>query len=247
MDVSLGRDGRKPVRKQEEKRPMMQEGIGLANILVVDDEEMILQLVKDGLQKDGHTVTVYPSARCVSLDALKYYQLILLDVMMPDMDGFAFCKEIRERTDAPILFLTAKTMEQDITFGLGIGADDYLTKPFRIAELRARINAHLRRESRERHSALSLGGIKIDLSAKKISVEDQMLSLTKSEYLICEYLAMNKGYVFSKEQIYEAVFSFDGESDSATIATHIKNIRAKFAACGVCPIATVWGMGYKWE
>ncbi len=219
----------------------------MANILVVDDEEMILQLVKNGLQKDGHTVTVYSSAKQVPLDTLKFYNLVLLDVMMPDMDGFSFCKSIRDLIDCPVLFLTAKTMENDITFGLGLGADDYLTKPFRIAELRARINAHLRRENRERHSALNLGRIQIDLSAKTIRVEKQFISFTKSEYLICEYLAMNKGHVFSREQIYEAVFTFDGESDSSTISTHVKNIRSKFGKLGVWPIVTVWGIGYKWE
>ena len=219
----------------------------MANILVVDDEEMILQLIKNGLGKDGHNVTVYSSAKELPLDTLNYYDLVILDVMMPDIDGFSFCKSIRDFIDCPVLFLTAKTMENDITFGLGVGADDYLTKPFRIAELRARINAHLRREKREKHSALNLDKIRIDLSAKAISVDNIPVPFTKSEYLICEYLASNKGQVFSKEQIYEATFSFYGESDSSTISTHIKNIRAKFEKLGVQPIVTVWGIGYKWE
>ena len=167
--------------------------------------------------------------------------------MMPHIDGFSFCKSIRDFIDCPILFLTAKTMENDITLGLGLGADDYLTKPFRIAELRARINAHLRREKREKHRTLNLDKIRIDLSAKAISVDSKPIAFTKSEYLICEYLASNKGQVFSKEQIYEATFSFYGESDSSTISTHIKNIRAKFEKMGVQPISTVWGIGYKWE
>lgn len=144
-------------------------------------------------------------------------------------------------------FLTAKTLENDITFGLGIGADDYLTKPFRIAELRARVNAHLRRETREKHSTIIFEHIKVDLSAKEIRVDDCPVPFTKSEYLICEYLANNKGQVFSKEQIYEAVFSIDGDSDNSTISTHIKNVRAKFNKMGVQPIITVWGIGYKWE
>ena len=219
----------------------------MANILVVDDEEMILQLIKNGLGKDGHNVTVYSSAKEVPLDTLNYYDLVILDVMMPDIDGFSFCKSIRDFIDCPVLFLTAKTMENDITFGLGVGADDYLTKPFRIAELRARINAHLRREKREKHRTLNLDKIRIDLSAKAISVDNKPIAFTKSEYLICEYLASNKGQVFSKEQIYEATFSFYGESDSSTISTHIKNIRAKFKKMGVQPISTVWGIGYKWE
>ena len=219
----------------------------MATILAVDDEQPILELIKNGLQKDGHMVTGYVSAEQVPLNHLNRYDLIILDIMMPGIDGFSFCEKIRSMVDCPILFLTAKTMENDITFGLGLGADDYLTKPFRIAELRARINAHLRRENRERHSALNLGRIQIDLSAKTIRVEKQFISFTKSEYLICEYLAMNKGHVFSREQIYEAVFTFDGESDSSTISTHVKNIRSKFGKLGVWPIVTVWGIGYKWE
>lgn len=219
----------------------------MSNILVIDDEEMILQLIKNGLQKDGHTVSVYSSAMQVPLDTLSHYDLIILDVMMPDIDGFSFCKKKRDLIDCPLLFLTAKTMENDITYGLGLGADDYLTKPFRIAELRARVNAHLRRENRERHNTLNFDRIKIDLSEKEIRIDNQTVTFTKSEYLICEYLARNKGQVFSKEQIYEAVFGFDGESDNSTISTHIKNIRAKFAKVNIQPIVTVWGIGYKWD
>ena len=219
----------------------------MAAILMVDDERPILELVKNGLQKDGHFVTVYTSAAEVPLDKLNKYDLIMLDIMMPGMDGFSYCNKIRSLVDCPILFLTAKTMENDITFGLGLGADDYLTKPFRIAELRARINAHLRREHRERHTTLAFDRIKIDLSAKELRVDDTPVFLTKSEYLICEYLARNKGQVFSKEQIYEAVFSLEGDSDNSTISTHIKNIRAKLSKMDIQPIATVWGIGYKWE
>lgn len=219
----------------------------MATILMIDDERPILELVKNGLQKDGHLVIVYTSAAQVPLDKLNRYDLIILDIMMPDIDGFSYCDKIRSLVDCPILFLTAKTMENDITFGLGLGADDYLTKPFRITELRARVNAHLRREHRERHIALTFDRIKIDLSAKELRVDNIPVPLTKSEYLICEYLAKNKGQVFSKEQIYETVFSLEGDSDNSTISTHIKNIRAKLSKLDIRPIATVWGIGYKWE
>ena len=139
-------------------------------------------------------------------------------------------------------------MEHDITFGLGLGADDYLTKPFRIAELRARVNAHLRRERRERHTALTFDRIKIDLSAKELRVDNTPVALTKSEYLICEYLARNKGQVFSKEQIYEAVFGYDGTADDTAITQHIKNIRAKLRAAGAGEVLqTIWGVGYQWQ
>ena len=219
----------------------------MANILVVDDENAMLQLIKRILEKDAHTVTLQANAKAVLDIDFRRYDLILLDIMMPDMDGFSYCNKIRSLVDCPILFLTAKTMENDITFGLGLGADDYLTKPFRIAELRARVNAHLRREHRERHTALTFERIKIDLSAKELRVDNTPVPLTKSEYLICEYLARNKGQVFSKEQIYEAVFSLAGDSDNSTISTHIKNIRAKLSKLDIQPIATVWGIGYKWE
>ena len=220
----------------------------MARLLVIDDEKAILDLVKNSLEKDGHIVTVCESVADVTINALKNYDLILLDIMMPDVDGFMFCKKIRGIVDCPILFLTAKVMETDIIYGLGIGADDYITKPFRIGELRARVTAHLRRERREHHNTLGFEQeIKFDLSSKEFFIKGKKVDLTKSEYEICEYLARNRGQVFTREQIYEAVFGFDGNSDNSTIATHIKNIRSKLAGYGVTPINTVWGVGYRWE
>ena len=219
----------------------------MTHILVVDDEQPILELIKNGLRKDGYLITACQTAADVDMQKLHLYDIILLDVMMPGVDGFEYCKKIRNIVDCPILFLTAKTLEEDILYGLGIGADDYITKPFRIAELRARVNAHLRREQREHHSTLTFEKIKVDLAAKELWVAGNRVTLTKSEYLICEYLARNKGQVFTKEQIYEAVFGLDGDSDNSTIATHIKNIRAKLEKLNIQPISTVWGIGYKWE
>ncbi len=220
----------------------------MARLLVIDDEKAILDLVKNSLEKDGHIVTVCESAADITINTLKNYDLILLDIMMPDVDGFMFCKKIRGIVDCPILFLTAKVMETDIIYGLGIGADDYITKPFRIGELRARVTAHLRRERREHHNTLGFEQeIKFDLSSKELFMKGKKVDLTKSEYEICEYLARNRGQVFTREQIYEAVFGFDGNSDNSTIATHIKNIRSKLAGYGVTPINTVWGVGYRWE
>lgn len=220
----------------------------MARLLVIDDEKAILDLVKNSLEKDGHIVTVCESTADVTINTLKNYDLILLDIMMPDVDGFMFCKKIRGIVDCPILFLTAKVMETDIIYGLGIGADDYITKPFRIGELRARVTAHLRRERREHHNTLGFEQeIKFDLSSKELFMKGKKVDLTKSEYEICEYLARNRGQVFTREQIYEAVFGFDGNSDNSTIATHIKNIRSKLAGYGVTPINTVWGVGYRWE
>ena len=219
----------------------------MTHILVVDDEQPILELIKNGLRKDGYLITACQTTADVDMQKLHLYDIILLDVMMPGVDGFEYCKKIRNIVDCPILFLTAKTLEEGILYGLGIGADDYITKPFRIAELRARVNAHLRREQRERHSVLTFEKIKFDLAAKELWVAGNRVNLTKSEYLICEYLARNKGQVFTKEQIYEAVFGLDGDSDNSTIATHIKNIRAKLEKLNIQPISTVWGIGYKWE
>lgn len=216
----------------------------MARLLVIDDEKAILDLVKNGLEKDGHIVTVCESVADITINTLKDFDLILLDIMMPDVDGFMFCKKIRGIVDCPILFLTAKVMETDIIYGLGIGADDYITKPFRIGELRARVTAHLRRERREHHNTLGFEQeIKFDLSSKELFIKGKKVDLTKSEYEICEYLARNRGQVFTREQIYDAVFGFDGNSDNSTIATHIKNIRSKLAGYGVTPINTVWGGG----
>ncbi|WP_248547965.1 MULTISPECIES: response regulator transcription factor [Paenibacillus] len=218
----------------------------MANILIIDDEPDILALVNNILSKDHHRVTVKTSARHMPLNEYSTFDLILLDVMMPDIDGFELCTQIRDIVDCPILFLTAKSMETDIMFGLSVGADDYIVKPFRAGELKARVNAHLRRENRGKNHMLSASGVKFNLSAKEIFVDKEKINLTKSEYQICEFLARNKGQVFSKEQIYESVYGYDRESDSSTITEHVKNIRNKLSAREVSPIETVWGIGYKW-
>lgn len=219
----------------------------MARILAVDDEKGILNLVKRVLEKDGHQVRTLSDPGELSMNGLEAFDLILLDVMMPGTDGFTLCRKIRENVDCPILFLTAKTMEKDIMYGLGIGGDDYITKPFGNGELRARVAAHLRREKREKRSVLSLDGIRFNLGAHEMIIGEQKVSLTKSEYAICEFLARSHGQVFSKEQIYEAVYGYEGEGDSSAIAEHVKNIRAKLSVYGCAPIETVWGIGYKWQ
>ena len=219
----------------------------MARILAIDDDADILILIKSALEKDGHSVTAEPSAERAEKNDLTGFDLILLDVMMPGTDGFAFCRKIRGCVDCPILFLTARTMESDAEYGLGIGADDYIRKPFGVGELRARVNAHLRREGRERKSLLLVSGARFDLAGRELSVGEDRVPLTKSEYAICEFLARSRGRVFSREQIYEGVFGYEGESDASAVAEHVKNIRAKLGAFGLAPIATVWGIGYKWE
>lgn len=218
----------------------------MEKILVIDDEQGITNLVSRALEKKGYSVTAYSSANDVNLANINNFNLILLDIMMPDMDGFQFCKKIRDITDCPILFLSAKVLEQDIVYGLSVGADDYITKPFSIKELCARVDAHLRREQRQHHNTLYISGITFDLSEKTVYVEKEKVLFTKSEYAICEYLALNRGHVFTKEQIYEQVFDCEKDSDSITIAVHIKNIRAKLLVYNKEVITTVWGIGYKW-
>lgn len=190
----------------------------MARILAIDDDPAMLQLIRRVLEKDQHIIS-----------------------LMPELDGFELCRKIRSRVDCPIIFLTAKVQEADIVRGLGIGADDYMTKPFGTAELRARVNAHLRRDTREKKNAFFISGIVFQINAKEAESQGQKLPLTKSEYEICEYLALHHGQTFTREQIYEAVFGFDGESDSSVISTHIKNIRGKLAAYSLTPIETVWG------
>ena len=131
--------------------------------------------------------------------------------------------------------------------GLGLGGDDYLSKPFHLAELRARVNAHLRRQQRAPRARMRRGGLDFDLAQKAVFREGTPLKLTRGEYAICEQLALHPGQTFSKEQIYEAVFGFDADGTEAAVTEHIKNIRAKLRAVGLAPIETVWGIGYKWK
>ena len=219
----------------------------MIKILAVDDEERILKLIRNALEKEGYEVDAVSDPLRIKKMRLQDYKLILLDVMMPGMDGFTLCEEIRDLADCPILFLTAKTEEKDIMRGLGIGGDDYITKPFGIGELRARVAAHLRRETREKKQAVSVNGVQFYLKEKRVSYEGNEITFTKSEYAICEYLALNHGQVFSKDRIDEHVFGYDKESDNSVITEHIKNIRAKCQRAGLEPIETVWGIGYRWR
>lgn len=216
-------------------------------ILAVDDDKGILTVIRKALEKEGYLVDTLDNPEKLELEKLNTYHLILLDVMMPGTDGFALCRRIRELVDCPILFVTAKTEEEDLMTGLGIGGDDYITKPFGIGELRARVAAHLRRENREKKHLLTLGDTAFSLPSRQVFCNGEEIPLTKSEYAICEYLALNRGQVFSKERIYEHVFGYDGEGDSSAITEHIKNIRAKFQKQGTSPVETVWGIGYKWK
>lgn len=223
----------------------------MANILAVDDDEDMRALLQAALGRDGHTVKTLACGAAVTPEACRWADCILLDVMMPGEDGFAVCRRIRSLTEAPILFLSARTDEAAVLEGLGIGADDFLSKPFRVAELRARVAAHLRRQSRTPAHRMVRSGVAFDLTARSAVVEGKALPLTRSEYAICEYLALHAGQTFTKEQIYEAVFGIDGTADDTAVTQHIKNIRAKLRAAGVPEpeklLNTVWGVGYRWK
>ena len=219
----------------------------MARILIVDDERAIVDTLVRVLERDGHTVSgVTESARVPDMD-LSRFDLIVTDVMMPDLDGFELVRRIRDRVDCPILFLTAKTEEGDAVVGLGMGGDDYVRKPCGAAELRAKVAAHLRREARERHSSLDFGRVRIDLAAKEVQVDGSPVRLTPTEYALCELMARRRGQVFSKEALLEEVSGWDSEAGVETITVYVCNIRTKLKGRGVNPIGTVWGVGYKWE
>lgn len=218
----------------------------MAHILVADDEADLRALIKTALERDGHQVALAAGGSQVTPELCRWAECILLDVMMPGEDGFAVCARIRRQADCPIIFLTARTDEADVLKGLGLGGDDYLAKPFRIVELRARVAAHLRRQQRVPRSLMRRGRLEFDIAGKAVFYQGQNLRLTKSEYAICEHLALHVGQTFSKEQLYEAAFGFDGRSDASAVAEHVKNIRVKLAPAGPSPIETVWGIGYKW-
>lgn len=219
----------------------------MAHILVIDDDEDLLALIYRALTKDQHEVVLKNAVDKIKSADLTACDLILLDVMMPGKDGFTFLREKREMIDAPVLFLTAKDFEQDKLEGFASGGDDYITKPFSIKELRARVNAHLRREKRERHVRLMDEPISCDLISKQFYVNDAYVPLTASEFELCLLLLKHKEQFFSKEDIYVAVYGYEAQGDSHfTITERVKQIRQKFNSMGINPIQTVWGIGYKW-
>lgn len=219
----------------------------MARILAIDDEQAILDALSRVLRRDGHEVTgVVDPERVLGMD-LARFDAVVCDVMMPGLDGFELVRRIRPRFDGPVLFLTARTSEEDAVAGYALGADDYVRKPFGAAELRAKVAAHLRRERRERTHALAFGEVRLDLGARQVLVGDDPVALTPAEYAICELLARRRGQVLSRDQIREAAFGWESEADAAAISMHVSRARRKLAAAGADPIATVWGMGYKWR
>ena len=219
----------------------------MARILAIDDERAILDALARVLGRDGHEVVRVTEPEKVPQMDLARYDLVLCDVMMPGIDGFELVRRIRPSFDGPILFLTARVAEEDAVTGYGLGADDYVRKPFGAAELRAKVAAHLRRERRPHAHALAFGEVRLDLGARELLVRDEAVALSPTEYAICELLARRPGQVMSRAQIREEVMGWDSESDDAAISMQVSRARRKLAAAGADPIATVWGMGYKWR
>lgn len=219
----------------------------MARVLVIDDEKPITDLLVRVLQRDGHTVTPENDPTRVPLMDLARYDLIICDVMMPGLDGFQLVRQIRPHFDAPILFLTAKVAEEDAVAGLGMGADDYLRKPFGAAELRAKVAAHLRREHREHRSLMTFGSLQFNLGACELTVGGAPVALTPTEYELCEYLARHRGQAFSRGQLRDAVLGCESDVSEKAISMHVSNAREKLCEAGAEPIATVWGVGYRWQ
>lgn len=219
----------------------------MARILAIDDEQAILAALERVLRRDGHEIVcVTEPAEALSMD-LARFDLVLCDVMMPELDGFDLVRRIRPCFDGPIVFLTAKVAEEDAVVGYGLGADDYVRKPFGAAELRAKVAAHVRREQREHANALTLGNVRVNLGTKEVFVGDALVPLTPTEYEICELLARRRGQVLSREQIRVSALGWDSDADDAAISMHVSCARKKLASAGVDPIATVRGVGYKWQ
>ena len=219
----------------------------MARILAIDDEQAILDALVRILARDGHEVERVTDPASVPGMDLTRFDLVLCDVMMPGLDGFELVRQIRPAFDGPIIFLTARVAEEDAVTGYGLGADDYVRKPFGAAELRAKVAAHLRRERRPHAHALAFGDVRLDLGARELSVGGAPVPLSPTEYAICELLARHPGQVMSRAQIREDVLGWESDADDAAISMQVSRARKKLAAAGADPIATVWGMGYKWQ
>lgn len=219
-------------------------------ILIADDDVDLVEMLKSYFElKDFEVLTAGDGM--AAMERLEDDpDILLLDINMPRLDGLEVCKRIRAKTDCPIIFLTARVEEQDKINGLMSGGDDYISKPFSILELEARIIAHLKRE--ERHHKKEGEGLKIglviDYIGRTVYFDGQEIELTKLEYGIIEFLSMHPEQIFDKERIYEKICGYDGEGDSRVITELIYRIRRKLEAYTDQEfIATVWGMGYKWK
>ena len=223
-------------------------------ILVVDDEALLVKGIRFNLQNEGYEVITGSDG----LEAVKQVQeqhpdLVVLDVMMPNMDGMTACAKIREFSDVPIILLTAKADDMDKLMGFDYGADDYLTKPFNILELKARIRAMLRRSGRSEKKAvaneLSVGSITLDLNARNAYRNGALADLTAKEFDVIEFLMRNPNRVYSREALLDTIWAYEYRSDIRTVDVHIRRLREKLEENPAEPqhILTKWGVGYYFK
>ena len=219
-------------------------------ILVVDDEDLLVKGIRFNLRSDGYEVISGSNGlEAVSLAQSEQPDLIVLDVMMPEMDGLSACAKIRDFSDVPIILLTAKADDMDKLIGFDHGADDYLTKPFNILELKARIKALLRRAGaakKETDSTLSIGSISLDLNGRNAYRGDTMVDLTAKEFDVIEFLMRNPNRVYSREALLDTIWAYEYRSDIRTVDVHIRRLREKLELNPAEPqyIMTKWGVGY---
>lgn len=224
-------------------------------ILIIEDDVAIAEIERDYLELDGFAVEIAADGN-VGLECglSGEHSLILLDLMLPGMDGFAICRALREQIDVPILMVTARQEDIDKIRGLGLGADDYIEKPFSPSVLVARVKAHLARYRRltgsERTSGeIQIGGIRLNEETHRVYVDGREVELTNKEYELLLFFMLNVDVVFSREQLYERIWGWDAMGDSATVAVHINRLRKKIEQDPANPryIVSVWGAGYRFN
>lgn len=224
-------------------------------VLVVDDEKLIVKGIRFSLLQDGMEVDcAYDGEEAFNMAKANSYDMILLDVMLPKMDGFEACQAIREFSDVPIVMLTAKGDDMDKILGLEYGADDYITKPFNILEVKARIKAIMRRTSPERapqvqSSVIEKGDIKLDCDSRRLFINDNEINLTAREFELLEILIKNENKVYSRESLLKIVWGEDYPGDVRTVDVHVRRLREKIEANPSEPkyVHTKWGVGYYYN
>ena len=228
----------------------------MSRILIIEDEMAIAELERDYLEISDFEVTVEASGDVGLSRALKEeFDLVILDLMLPGLDGFEVCRQIRQIKNIPILMVSAKREDIDKIRGLGLGADDYITKPFSPSELVARVKAHLASYQRlvgadgHRNEWVEIRGIKIDKTARRVYINDVEKSFTTKEFDLLCFLAENPNRVFSKEELFREIWEMESVGDIATVTVHIKKIREKIEVDNSNPqyIETIWGVGYRFK
>lgn len=220
----------------------------MANILIVDDEEMIREVVNEYATLNGHNcIEAADGYEALELVEKHDFDLIILDIMMPRLDGFATCKKIKEKHDIPVIMLSARQEEYDKLFSFEIGVDDYVTKPFSPKELMARVNVVLGRKNKKQSDQLVYEGLVVDVAGRTITIDGEKASMTPKEIDLLIHLMRNKGVALSREALLEAVWKYDYYGDDRTVDTHIKMLRRSLGDKYRENIITVRGMGYKFE